>query len=130
VGAFVALSLTRALEGSLLSRTHNVAVVNLCQSVVQLNTENVVGRSLVLNDDGTATSDSLKTIEAEVNAELELALLQNRGEGPRASKAVMTCATDDILNVAEPELNTSTDLNLNGTIHTVRNVIKIRSGGQ
>jgi hypothetical protein len=129
-GAFIARDLTRASESSLLSNTHNVAVVNLACTTVQLATENVIGRSLVLNDDGTATSDSLKTIETEVNAALELALLQNRGEGPRASKAVWTAATDDILNVPEALLNGVLDLNLNGTVHSVNTQVRVRSGGQ
>lgn len=129
-GAFIAQDLTRASDGTLLSHTHNVAVVNLACTTVQLATENVIGRSLVLNDDGTATTDSLKTIESEVNAALELALLQNRGEGPRASKAVWTASTDDILNVAEALLTGVLDLNLNGTIHSVTTQVRVRSGGQ
>lgn len=129
-GAFVALSCTRAKDGSLLGLTHNEAVVNLACTVAQLNAENVVGRSLVLNDDGTATSDSLSTIASEVNAALELALLQNRGEGPRCSSAIWVPKTDDILNVAEATLNAVLTLNLNGTIHTVNTVVRVVSGGQ
>jgi hypothetical protein len=129
-GAFITQSLTRASEGSLLSQTHNVAVVNLGCTVVQATTENVIGRSPELNDDGTATSDQLKTLETEVNAALELALLQNRGEGRRASKAVWTASTDDILNVPEALLTGVLDLNLNGTIHSVNTQVRVRSGGQ
>lgn len=129
-GAFVSQSLTRASEGSLLSQTHNVAVVNAACTITQLATENVIGRSLVLNDDGTATTDSLNTIQSEVNAALELGLLQNRGEGPRASKAVYTPSADDILNVPEALLTGILDLNLNGTIHSVTTSVRVRSGGQ
>jgi hypothetical protein len=129
-GAFVTLSLTRGNEGSLLSLTHNVAVVNLACTVTQLNTENIIGRNLVLNDDGTATTDSLNTIQSEVNAALELALLQNRGEGPRASKAVWTPSADDILNVPEALLTGVLDLNLSGTVHSVTTTVRVRSGGQ
>ena len=129
-GAFISQSLTRATEGSLLGRTHNEAVVNLACTVVQRNTENIIGRSLVLNDDGTATSDSLAIIAGEVNAALELALLQNRGEGPRCSKAVWTPSADDILNVAEPLLTGVLELNLNGTIHSVTTSVRVISGGQ
>lgn len=129
-GAFITLSLTRASDGSLLSNTHNMAVVNLACTVVQLNTENFIGETPVLNDDGTATSDALTTLEAEVNAQLELALLTNRGEGPRASKAVWTASRDDVLNVPEALLTGVVDLNLNGTIHSVRTQVRVRSGGQ
>jgi hypothetical protein len=113
-----------------LGLTHNEAVVNLACTVAQLNAENVVGRSLVLNDDGTATSDSLSTIASEVNAALELALLQNRGEGPRCSSAIWVPKTDDILNIPEAVLNAVLTLNLNGTIHTVNTVVRVVSGGQ
>jgi hypothetical protein len=129
-GAFIAQSLTRADDNSLLSQTHNVAVVNVACTVTQLNTENVIGRSLVLNDDGTATTDSLNTIATEVNAALELALLQNRGEGQRASKAVWTPSADDILNVPEALLTGVVELNLNGTIHSVSTQVSVISGGQ
>lgn len=129
-GAFITQSLTRADEDSLLSMTHNVSVVNLACTVNQVATENFVGRSLLLNDDGTATTDSLSTLESEVNAALELALLQNRGEGQRASKATWTASTDDILNIPEAELTGTLDLNLNGTIHSVNTTVRLRSGGQ
>lgn len=129
-GAFITLSLTRAVEGSLLSYSHNMAVVNLAQTVCQLNTENVIGRSLVLNDDGTATSDSLSTIQAEVNAALELALLQNRGEGQRCSSAIWAPSKTDILNVPEALLTGVLTLNLLGTIHSVQTNVRVVSGGQ
>ncbi len=130
-GAFIALSLTRGNEGSLLSLSHNVAVVNLACTVTQLNTERVIGRSLVLNDNGTATTAALAEIAGEVNAALNLALLKNTsGEGQRASKAVWTPSSDDILNVPEATLTGVLDLNLNGTIHSVNTTVRVRSGGQ
>src|SRR6185295_15167796 len=55
LGAFIALSLTRAVEGSLLSRTHNMAVANVACSVAQAETENAIGQVLELNTDGTGT---------------------------------------------------------------------------
>jgi hypothetical protein len=129
-GAFITQSLTREQDGSLLSQTHNVAVVNLACTVCQLNTENFIGRVLTLNDDGTATSDSLSTLESEVNAALELALLTNRGEGARASLAVWTASKDDVLNVPNALLTGVCRLNLNGTIHDVDTRVRVLSGGQ
>jgi hypothetical protein len=86
---------------------------------------------LILNEDGTATSDSLTTIQSEVNSALELALLQNaRGEGQRASLAKWTPSGDDILNVAEATLTGVLELVLNGTIHSVDTTVRVRSGGQ
>lgn len=131
-GGFVTLSLTRGDEGSLLSQSQNVAVVNLVCATVQLNTENAaIGVSLILNDDGTATGDSLSVIQKQVNDALELAVLQNvKGKGPRASKCVWTPSPDDVYNVAEPTMIGVTELILNGTVHRVNTVVKIRSAGQ
>jgi hypothetical protein len=104
-----------------------VAVINLIQTITQLNTENAaIGTSLLLNEDGTATTDSLNTIKAEVNAALEQALLKNtRGEGQRASKAVWTPSADDILNVPEAILTGVLELHLNGTIHNVNTTVRV-----
>jgi hypothetical protein len=130
-GAFVAMSLTRDSDSSVLSLTHNVAVTNLAQSIVQSVTENIaIGADLILNDDGTATSASLDTLTTIVNAALENGLLKNtRGEGQRASKAVWTPQSDTVFNVPEPHLVSTTLLNLNGTIHSVDNVVRVMSGG-
>jgi len=131
VGVFIALSLTRALDASNLIYTHNQAVVDLAVNLCQVATEEVVGRSIVLNDDGTATKDSLSTIEMEVNSALDLALLTDvKGEGPRASKAVWTASRDDILNVPEAVMTGVLELNLLGTIHTINTTVKVLSGGQ
>jgi hypothetical protein len=129
-GAFIAQDLTRAQDGSLLSRSHNQAVVDLACTTVQLNTENLIGRVLVLNDDGTATSDARKTIESEINSALDLALLTDRGEGPRASKAVWSMSADDVLNVPEAVVTGVLELLLNGTIHSVNTTVRVISGGQ
>jgi len=130
-GAFITQSLTRGTDGTLLGRTNNVAVVNLAMTIVQFATENVVGRSLVLKTDGTATTDSLQTIQSEVQAQLDLALLKDtRGEGPRASIATWTPNATDVFNVAEPTLTGVLDMVLNGTVHSVNTVVRVRSGGQ
>jgi hypothetical protein len=129
VGAFITQSLTRASDASLLSRTHNVAVVNLAQQVCQTETENWLGASLVLTAEGTATAESLSTIKAAVNRALELALLTNRGEGPRASSAVWEPSADDVLNVAEPTLTGVLNLQLNGTLHSIVTSVRVLSGG-
>lgn len=118
-GAFIALSLTRATEGSLLSRTHNMAVANVGCSVVQAETENAIGQVLRLKDDGTATEASLVLIESRVNTALELNLLQDKGEGPRASSAVWRASRTDILNVPAASLNGVLDLHINGTLEKI-----------
>lgn len=129
-GAFVSMSLTRAGDGQLASLTHNEAVINLGCNTVQQATENVVGRSLLLNADGTATKDALAVIASEVNAALELELLSSRGEGQRASRAVWTPNPADVYNVPEPLMTGTLDLLLNGTVHSVSTQVRIRANGQ
>jgi hypothetical protein len=130
-GAFIARDLTRAADGDVLMNTYNVAVLHLAMTTVQFATENVVGRSLTLKNDGTATTDALNTIKSEVNSALALALLKDtRGEGPRASLATWTPSADDVLNVADPALTGVLDLNMNGTIVSVSTTVRVRSGGQ
>ena len=129
-GAFITQSLTRAVEGSVLTHTHNQAVVDVACTIVQLQTEEFIGRGLQLNDDGTATSDALAVLEGEVNSALARGLYANRGEGPRVSKAVWVASKTDVLNVAEPLLTGVLSLNLNGTIHSVTTNVRVISGGQ
>jgi hypothetical protein len=84
----------------------------------------------VLNDDGTATEDSLSSIENRINTALERSLLANlRGEGPRASLAVYTASREDVFNVPNAVLNGVTRLNLRGTIHDVETPVRVLSGG-
>jgi hypothetical protein len=130
-GAFIAQSLTRAVDGSVLGMTHNMFVANLAQTVVQTTTENFAGRTLVLNPpdaDGkrTATSASLASLSNKVNEALRKNLLSQVGNaGPRASQALWTPATDDDLGVADATLNSQTALGLNGTIVHVDNTIAV-----
>jgi hypothetical protein len=128
-GAFVALSLTRADEGSLLSRTHNMAVTNLACTIAQLETENAIGQVLVLNDDGTGTDASLALIEERVNSSLQIGLLQDKGEGQRASKAVWQASRSDVLNVPGAQLNGVLTLLLNGTLEKISTAVKIQTAG-
>jgi hypothetical protein len=125
-GAFTAMSLTRAVDGNILSYAHNMRVANVSQTVCQRTTEQFVGQSLVLNSDGTAKSSSLADLEAKVNGELTRNLLANlKGEGPRASSARWIAATDDDLSVAEATLNGTNELGLKGTIHTIATSVEV-----
>lgn len=128
-GTFLALSLTRASEGSLLSRTHNMAVANLACQVCQAETENAIGQVLELNSDGTATQASRQKIEERVNSALELALLQNRSEGPRASFARWSASTTDVLNVPGAELTGVLELRLNGTLESISTRVLVQTNG-
>jgi hypothetical protein len=128
-GPFIALSLTRAAEGSLLSRTHNMQVANLACTVAHAETENVIGQVLVLNDDGTGSDASLSIIEERVNSALQIALLQARAEGQRASMAKWTASRTDILNTPGATLTGTLDLNLNGTVEQVTTRVRIQTGG-
>lgn len=125
-GAYVALSLTRATDDTLLSRTQNVAVVDLAQVVCQLQTENAVGKSLVLDAAGHATQAALNQIKRKVNAALGLELLQNKqGEGPRVSSVNWEPATDDVLNVAGATLHGTLSVGIRGTIEHIQTTVKV-----
>lgn len=130
-GAFVSQALTRAEDESLMSRTHNAAVVNYACTLVQSLSENVaIGRDLVLQANGKATKASLASVERSVNESLASKLLTDqRGEGQRASLVKFSANPDDLYNVAEPVMNTTTDLVLNGTVHTIHNKVRLLSAG-
>ena len=89
-GAFIAQSLTRATDGSILGMTHNARIANLAQTICQKVTEGFAGQVLVLNaadvnGKRTAKPASLAVLAAKVNEELRRNLLENvGGEGPRA----------------------------------------------
>lgn len=130
-GAFIARSLTRASDGDILVNTNKVAVLNLALTTVQFATENIIGRDLVLNPDGTAITPDRNTMKSEVDNALSLALLRDAfGEGPRVSLATWTPSADDVLNVADPAVTGVLDLNFNGTVVSVTTRAFIRSGGQ
>ena len=124
-GTFIAMSLTRATEGSILSRTQNMAVANLACTVVQAATENAIGSVLQLDADGHATAASLSVIEAAINTDLEIALLQAGTEGPRASYAVWRASTTDVLNTVGATLTGVLDLRLNGTLEQIATTVKV-----
>lgn len=128
-GAFIALDLSRASSG-LLEGAHNGDVVNLLCTVCQSATEEIVGRGLELQDNGTATTDALATITTEVNAQLELAgRTDELGEGKRCSSVSWTPSTDDVLNVAEPILTGVLRIQLLGTIHTINTTVRVLANG-
>lgn len=129
-GAFVTMSLTRASEGSLLGLTHNMAVVNLVCTTVQLNTEDAaIGVSLILEADGKATADSLAKIKKQVDNALHQAVLVNKlGEGPRASLCSWTPDADVLFNVPTPIMTGVCALLLNGTVHSVQTSVLVQTG--
>lgn len=129
-GAFIAMSITRTSEASILSRTHNMAVLDVAMTVCQAETENAVGQVLQLKSDGTATPASLSRIESRVNSALARELLQEKvsGCGPRASGATWAAATDDVLNVPGATLHGVLSLSLNGTIEQVDTVVRVNPG--
>lgn len=129
-GSFIALSLTRASESSLLSRTHNMAVTDLAMATVQSSTENAIGMVLELREDGTATEASLRVLEGRVNSALAMALLQRGTEGvPRASDAVWTASRSDILNVPAAQLTGTLDLRLGGTLEKISTSVRVQTAG-
>lgn len=128
-GCFIALSLTRASEGSLLSRTHNMAVADVACSVCQAETENAIGQVLELNKDGTGTDASLVVLEERVNSALAIALLQAKTEGKRASAAKWQASRTDILNEAPAELTGTLDLRLGATLEKISTRVRVATAG-
>lgn len=130
-GPHIALSLTRMPDSSLLSRTHNMAVVDVAQTICHAATESAIGQVLQLKSDGTATAASLSRIESRVNSSLARELLVEKvsGAGPRASSAVWAAATTDVLNVPGATLNGVLSLGLNGTIEQITTQVVVDAGG-
>jgi len=120
-GVFVAQDLTRNDEARLSSKQHNAAVINLACTINQLNSELIIGKSLILNGDArTASSASLSTQKQRMDAALKRQLLTDlNGEGPRASNAVWVPSKDDDFSVPEPTLTAVMSLTLNGTVFNV-----------
>lgn len=132
LGAFTAMSLTRASDDSILSLDHNMAVANLAQTVCQRATEDFVGATIVLNPADaagkrTATKSSLADLKAKVDSELQRNLLSNvGGEGQRASSVEWIPATDDDLGVADATLHGTCRLNLNGTLVHISTKVAVK----
>ncbi len=127
LGPFVAMSLTRDTEGSLLSLTHNMAVANIACTIVQAATENMIGKTPQLDGEGRLSAAARGRLESSVNTDLEIALLTEKvlGEGPRASRAVWTASADDDLSVVDATVTGVCDLHVNGTIVHVQTVVKV-----
>jgi len=126
-GAFIATSLTRESEGSLLSYTHNVYVANVACTVVQQVTTQFIGLTPPLNTDGTLQAASRSKLETRVNNALARALLTEfvPGEGARASLAVWRMSTTDVLNVVGATVTGAADLRVNGTIVNVVTSVRV-----
>lgn len=127
-GAFIAMDITRETEGSTLQFTHNMQVANVFCTIVQAKTENIIGKTPTLKDDGTATSAALQLLEESVNTDVKQALMREfvPGEGTRASKAVWRASTDDILSGVDATLTGVGDLVVNGTIVHVNTLVAVR----
>ena len=126
-GAFVAFSSTRALDSSVLVNMHVAQVVNRARIVAQQAAEDIVGRTVRKNSDGTATTESLREIASYVNAIVQGDMLTNkRGEGPRCSNIQWTPADDDDFSVPAPILNSTLAIDILGTVHTINITIEVR----
>src|SRR6185436_3169715 len=118
-GAYIALSLTRAGDGKLLSRTHNMHGANLTCTIIQRESENAVGQVLELADDGHGTDDSRAKIEGRVNSALERELLSSGKEGPKASSVSWRADRSALLNVLPVRLPGKSRLVLDGTLEEI-----------
>lgn len=129
-GVFVAMSLTRDSEGSVLQLTNNMAVTDIACTTVQRTLQKSVGTSLVLTKDGTATEGALGRIEERVNSELARQLLTDvSGEGQRASEARWKANRGDVMNVPGAKLRGRVRLMLNGVVQEVDTWVDVITGG-
>jgi hypothetical protein len=64
-----------------------------------------------------------------VNSALQVALLQDKAEGKRASSAVWRASKTDILNIPGAELTGVLDLQLNGTLEKLTTAVRIKTAG-
>ena len=126
-GTFIAMSLTRAVDDSVLQLECNMRVANLLLTVNQSATEMTVGQDLILKADGTATSQSLSKMQESIQKELVNAIAPH-GEGQRASLVQITLATDDILNVASATLHATMNVTMNGKVHTFATAVVVNQG--
>lgn len=125
-GSFIALSLTRAAESSVLSRQQNMAVANLAQAICQTEAVRNLGKVLVRNADGTPTSESIGKVKSAVDGALKRGLLTNaEGEGPRASDAYWDPDPNTDLSVPGTLWPCVMTLQLNNTVEQITTTIKV-----
>jgi hypothetical protein len=126
-GTYLAVDCTRATEGTLRVHVANTNVVNLVQAICQVEGENVIGATLELNPDFTATEDSLRAYaENPINARLERELLVNlRGEGKRASAVSWRASREDTYNQAENTMHGTASVTLGGIVFEVETSVVI-----
>lgn len=127
IGAFIAKDVTRETEGSSLALTHNVAVANVFCSIVQRNTEDFTGGTVIVKADGTADTAALQVLEEAVNTDLQQALLKEfvSGEGPRCSLARWNASTNDVFTGDDATLTGVGNLKVNGTIVHVNTRVNV-----
>lgn len=124
-GTYVAMALTRATDGDVLAYTHNIAVTNKFCSIVQAETTRMIGKTPVLNADGTATESELKLLEARINQALTEGLLSPGSEGQNASSATWVASRADDLRGTGKTLHGSGPLGLRGTITNVDTAVVV-----
>ena len=124
-GTYVAMALTRATDGDVLAYTHNMAVTNKFCSIVQAETTRMIGKTPVLNADGTATESELKLLEARINQALTEGLLSPGSEGQNASSATWVASRADDLRGTGKTLHGSGPLGLRGTITNVDTAVVV-----
>lgn len=127
-GTYITVDCTRAAPGTLRVHHANARVVALARTIAQLETENVVGATLELNEDFTATEASLRTYADDpVNERLKNELLvDKKGLGKRASAASWSASRTDKYNQAENTMHGTLSLTLGGIVFNVETTVVIR----
>lgn len=125
-GCFISQDLTRDVDGALLQHVANVATVNKCCTACQSATEDEVGQRVEVDDDGKGTPDALSAVKGRVDGKIDRVVLVNAGEGLPVSGVSWTPDPESILSGTEPVLRGTLDILLNGLIHSVETIAKVR----
>lgn len=126
-GCFIALSLTRAADSSLLSRQQNMAVANLAQAICQTEAVRILGKVLVRNADGTPTSESIGKVKSAVDGALKRGLLIDaEKEGQRASDASWDPDPNTDLSTPGTLWPCTMTLKINNTVEQIATTIKVQ----
>lgn len=126
-GMYITKDVTRGNDDSVFFLTNNVAVVDEGCSVCNAATVRILGQSMILNNDGTASPETIADVESGVNSALYRSLMKERvpGRGARASSVRWTMSPADDLRGPGAVVNGIMELNLRGTVSQIRTKVQV-----
>jgi hypothetical protein len=124
-GEFIAKDVTRSNPEDVLFLTNNVHVVNLACTIVNVESVRILGQTLVLDSDGTATKETIITIESVINSALHRAMLPGGNENHCSSVQWIMKRGDDLRGPAAI-VRGILSLGLAGTISHVDTKVEVQ----